>query len=106
MEKDKFNNAIDDYLMGRLNNTDRMLFLQELEKDADLAGAVKLRQELLNGVEAFGRQTLKNQLKEIHQEVIRPQEAPAKSRRLLPYLMVAASILFLFFAPAFSPSAR
>ncbi len=98
MEKNKFIDSIDDYLMGRLDNTDRMLFLKELEQDADLAGAVKLRQELLNGVEAFGRQNLKDQLKEIHQEVIPSQKTPAKRRRLLPYLMVAASILLLVFA--------
>ena len=93
---ENFKDSLDDYFMGRLNEEDRLLFQQELEKDTDLAKEVNLRRTLMEGMEAFGRRSLKEELQGIHEEVIvKKQATPAKRRRLLPYIAAAASVLLL-----------
>jgi len=87
--------------MGRLNKKDKNAFELKLKNNADLAGEVKLRREMISGLEAYGRQSLKDELKVIHKAVIRPTGATApaqKRRRFLPFIAAAASILILVFA--------
>ncbi len=94
-------NLIDDFIMGLLNKEEDKQFRQGLQKDNKLAERVKIRRDVINGIEAFGRKDLKNQLKVIHKEVIGQKASPAKRRSLLPYLAAAASILILVMAVAY-----
>ena len=99
MESNKLpDNLIDDFIMGLLNKKDDQSFRQRLEIDIELAERVKLRREMISGVEAFGRKIFKQELRNIHEEVITQKTAPAKKRNLMPYLLAAASVLVLVVA--------
>ena len=99
MENDKLTDQlIDEFIMGLLNKKDDRAFRQRMEMDLDLAEQVKLRREIISGVEAFGRKTFKQELKDIHTEVIDQKASPAKRRSLLPYIAAAASVLVLVIA--------
>lgn len=99
MENNKLpEKLIDDFIMGLLNKEDDRSFRQRLQKEPALAKEVTLRREMISGLEAFGRKDLKEELKNIHEEVIGQNKQPAKRRSLFPYIAAAASVLVLFVA--------
>ena len=81
--------------MERLNKEDANAIRQRMQTDTQLAEAVKLRREMIYGVEAFGRKALKEQLKGIHEEVIHQPAPTAKRRPLFPILAAVAAVLLL-----------
>jgi len=93
------NRLIDDYILGLLNEEELNLFEEKLKTDEKFVAQLNMRKGIINGIEAFGRQNLKEELKNIHQEVISQKvEKPAKERRLIPYIAVAATISILVIA--------
>lgn len=94
-EESELKQKIDDFLLGRMNEGDKVAFQKQIKEDPVLEKEVALQQKIIRGIKAFNNQELKARLKEIHKQVAsKPEEAP----RLHPvyrYAAAAASLLFL-----------
>ncbi len=95
MKDDK---QIDDFILGLLSEHEEQSFRQDLKTNMELAAQVDLRREMINGIEAFGRKAFKEELIEIHKEVIDNRQEKGKRRSLFPYIAAAASVLILIVA--------
>ncbi|MEO1624768.1 MAG: hypothetical protein AAFV25_06395 [Bacteroidota bacterium] len=107
-------NQIEDYLMDALNKKDRKDFEDRLARDPVLAQELARRKKLIEGMEFFGGQRLKDRLKEIHKEVIPPTAAPSvippnRLRSLLLAGIAVALLLLLalwYWWPAAPPNSQ
>ncbi len=59
---------IDDFLLGRLSQSDRQAFEEELGRDAELARQVKVQQEIMGGIAILGKEQFKARLQRIKKE--------------------------------------
>ena len=89
---------IDDYIFGRLDKDSSQQFLERLQSDQDLATQVKLRKEMKEGIEAFGRKDLKETLKDIHQEVTEIPKVQSKNNKIVYYAIFVTLIVALLAA--------
>jgi len=100
---------IEDYLLNRLNDKDRMDFENALQQDEGLKKELELQALIIKGARSNGRDQLKNRLQKIHQQEFPPQ---AQTRRLWPLLSKIAAVALLliicgvYFFKGESPSAQ
>lgn len=95
---------IDDFLLDRMSETDRLAFEQELEKDGELANQIKVQQEILDGLAVVGKDQFKARLKRIKEETFaEPVTAPDNTGRnskwiwwLVAALAIALSAFFFW----------
>ena len=87
---------IDDYVNGRLNEKERQLFEQEMEKDQALKSEVELLQDIVGGIRLKANKTLKGRLDEIH-ELVREETKETMVRPIRWKLIagIAAAILLV-----------
>ena len=83
---------IEDYLLNRLNDTERMDFENTLRHDKDLQKQLELQALIIKGARSSGRDQLKSRLQKIHQQEFPRQ---AKTRSLLPLLSKVAAVVLL-----------
>ncbi|MEM9917931.1 MAG: tetratricopeptide repeat protein [Bacteroidota bacterium] len=92
-------NQIEAYLMDALNEQERLDFESRMARDSQLAKEVRRRKKMIEGVEYFGAERLKDRLKTIHSEVIGSDAdavvAPPKGRFKALYLLAAAAVVLL-----------
>ncbi len=91
---------IDNYLLGMLSEKEEQAFLQEVAQDEELAQQLAQRERLISGIRHGGRGELKAELEGYHQKLNLQPAPPSKTltRRLLPWIAAAASILLLLWA--------
>lgn len=89
---------IDQYIMDALSVDARDKFDQRLAAEPALRAELQLRQDMLQGAEAYGRKALKQKLQGIHQAMLHDQKPSIQTRPLWPYLTAAASVLLLIAA--------
>lgn len=98
MKPEDFAQQIEDFLLGRLNETERKAFEKALANDETLREEVAFRQLIVKGTKQEGRDQLKNRLKQIHEQVANDSdmENTTIQRKLWPRLIaIAASIVLL-----------
>lgn len=104
MEDEKKWSEIDDYLMDRLDATQRKDFEKKLEQDKALQDSLQLERELIEGMKAYeGKQQFLKILQQSEEETpIRkldadhqPEQTKGIRRWLRPAIGVAASITIL-----------
>jgi tetratricopeptide (TPR) repeat protein len=84
---------IDNYLLNKLSDKERMDFENKLSKNEDFQEEVELRRNIIKGAKNLGRDKMKERLKNIHKEVNKP---PTIRRRIWPFISgVAAAIALL-----------
>lgn len=83
---------IDAYLLGHLDENETANFKQEIRMDKSLAEKVAKRERLIAAMAVSARREMKDQLKEIHKNVI--PEAKQRSINWRP-LLVAASVAII-----------
>lgn len=59
---------IDDFLLDRLSESDRLAFQKEVEKDGELGNQIKVQQDILDGLAVVGREQFKARLRRIKEE--------------------------------------
>ncbi len=59
---------IDDFLLDRMSESDRLAFEKEVEKDLELANEIKVQQEILDGLAVVGKEQFKARLRRIKEE--------------------------------------
>ena len=110
MNEQSNTNKIEAYLMDAMHENERLDFERQLQDDPALAAELRRHQKLIEGVEYFGVEKFKNRLRNIHEEVITTEDAPArpsKSGRLLALLAAVLLLLLLalwLFRPSDPPS--
>ena len=90
---------IEDYLLNRLNDTERMDFEKALQQNRSLRNELELQALVIKGAQSNGRDQLKSRLQRIHQQEF---PATAKTRRLWPLISkIAAAVLLLVISGVF-----
>ncbi|MEL6863114.1 MAG: tetratricopeptide repeat protein [Bacteroidota bacterium] len=103
MSQKNQSDQLEQYLLGQLSDQEQNDFEKALADNPDLKQALQMEKDLLGGVENYGNQQLREQLKNIHREVISQEENPQRpakggSFRLMPLLAAAAVLLLLILA--------
>ena len=90
---------IDEYLLGHLDQQQQNDFEEDLKSVPNLQDILDERNMLIEGVEAFNRQELRNQLKNIHQKHFdtTSNRPTATRRRLFVRIAAAAAAVLLLF---------
>lgn len=104
--KEYIKNQIDPYLLGDLEETASDQFLLEIKKYPDLEEELKIRKDLMHGIDTFVYRDIKSRLQNIQQEVnleeaappsVAPIAPPVSIRRsLFRNLAIAATFVLLF----------
>ena len=68
---------IDRYLLQQMSAEEQLAFEKELSQNPDLAREVQLRKDLAGGIRLNQNKKIKNQLNQIHEDVVQPK--PNKS---------------------------
>lgn len=97
---------IDDYIMDRLNKGDKSMFEAALSSNDVLNERFNDRKVILQGIEEYHAQVLKNKFKQIHNKAFNDiksaevKTTPTSSRNLFPWIaaavLIAALIALLF----------
>ncbi|MEM9916823.1 MAG: hypothetical protein AAF990_01930 [Bacteroidota bacterium] len=87
---------IDRYLEGRLNEAELKEMERKLQQEPEFARALMLEKDLMEGIESFGNDRLRDFLDGVHEEVksVPVQETP-KSSRLIWVAAVALAVLLM-----------
>lgn len=100
----KFEDKIDDYLMGNLNPNDLVEFENEMKRNTDFNNEVIVRQQFFEGVESVGRDDLRKELKSIHlemQEDLSKAPQSKRSNKLILLIVLSVCLVGAFLANHF-----
>lgn len=93
------NQQIEQYILGLMTSKEKYLFEQECLVNDQLKNRLQEHQIIINGIEQYHDQNLKNKLQEIHEKSFNKKRfSIAKRRSLLKGLAIAASIAILIIA--------
>jgi len=89
---------IDDYLFDKLPAVEKADFRQKMINDKNFKEDFLLQKEVVQNIQSYGNELLKNKLQAIHQEML----AQPKKRPVLLYVLgIACSIILLIFSVLF-----
>ena len=88
---------VDDYIMDRLVDKEKVVFEEALKSDSNLEDHVASRRLLISGIEAFHSKKMKQQLKNIHHQNFgeSTNNSVKSQRKILPWISIAAAIALL-----------
>jgi len=91
------NNSIDDFLLGRMEESDLKEFKNKLSMDKEFANRVQQRQESVRYIDILGDLALRDRVQRLHKEAVK--NLPAKKTfSIRPFLKYAAAIAFILVA--------
>ena len=71
---------VEQYFAGELSEQEQKALEDQLGQDSNLAEAFQLEKDLMEGIEAFGNDQLREQLGQIHQEEIEQTVSVARKK--------------------------
>ena len=98
MDETARNKRIDDFLLDRLSEQDRIAFLDKIKSDKDLKEEVEIRKAMIEQVETMGDLKLKEKILGIQKKVEGTKKNIVRRRFLVVLSTVAAAVLLLFLA--------
>lgn len=94
--------TIDRYLRDELTPAELKSFREKMKADKELKEEVELQKSILEGIQAYGNQKLKNRLKQIHKENEKGKLISIAALRNEPYMLYAAASVLLIFGIYFT----
>ncbi len=88
-------NKIDDYLLGKMSDQEVHLFEHTMSQDEDLQKEVNQMRLILESIESYGDQKLKNKLNLIHENHLEQTASVKKYQLNKKFISAAASILII-----------
>lgn len=94
-DKELINQRIDNYLLGNMTETETNEFISELDQNESLVKDYKIRKAQKEAIEAYGRNTLKAELKVIHKKLEIEDSGQNSKRKLYRWVFKAALLVGL-----------